>query len=170
MVNSTRAEMTSSSVSHGIAGMNGVVAPDKIECIYVNLFLFPFPAHDDAVGNVCKYTLAPVLVEVKNRFGLRGGQGAFVCANTCRLFAYRPGVIVGASRHRRRREQAIWSVVVEGRGGQRRRRAGARKQGGEGRMVWLVTVGEGGRGRVGGGEACVCRPHHAVGHKAELGP
>jgi hypothetical protein len=56
MVNSTPAEMTSSSVSHGIAGMNGVVVPDKIECIYVNLFLFPFPAHDDAVRNVCKYT------------------------------------------------------------------------------------------------------------------
>jgi hypothetical protein len=76
--------------------MNGVVVPDKIECIYVNLFLFPFPAHDNAVRNVCKYTPALVLAEVKNSLGPGGRRGGFVCANTCRLFAYRSGVIVGA--------------------------------------------------------------------------
>jgi hypothetical protein len=36
-------------------------------------------------------------------------------------------------------------------------------------MIRLVTVGEGGRGGVEGGEARLCRVYHAVGHKAELG-
>ena len=35
--------------------MNRVVVPHKISCIYVNLFLFPFLAHADAVAVVGKY-------------------------------------------------------------------------------------------------------------------
>ena len=63
MMNRTRAEMTSSP-SHGIAEMNCVVVPEKISCIYVNLFLFPFPAHADAVAIVGKY-----LRHARNCFG-----------------------------------------------------------------------------------------------------
>ena len=35
-------------------------------------------------------------------------------------------------------------------------------------MVRLVAIGEGGRGRVEGGEARVCQAHRAVGREAEL--
>ena len=35
--------------------MNGTVVPDKIKRIYVNLFLFPLPAHGNAESNVLKY-------------------------------------------------------------------------------------------------------------------
>ena len=35
-------------------------------------------------------------------------------------------------------------------------------------MVQLVAVGEGGRGRVEGGEVRVCRAHCAVGRETEL--
>ena len=39
---------------------------------------------------------APVLAEVKNSLGPRDGRGGFVCANSCRLYAYRSCVIVSA--------------------------------------------------------------------------
>ena len=35
-------------------------------------------------------------------------------------------------------------------------------------MVQLVNVGDGGRGRVEGGEASVCQAHHAIGPEAVL--
>ena len=58
-------------------------------------------------------------------------------------------------------------MIVEGWGG-RRRRVGARTRGGERGVERLVGVGEGGSGRVEGGEAGVGRAHRAVGREAEL--
>jgi hypothetical protein len=78
--------------------MNGAVVTIKIGHIYVNCFLFPFPAHDDAASAVGEYLRHPYTHFRRNgnRFGPRGGRGAFACANVCRLLAYRSGVIVGA--------------------------------------------------------------------------
>jgi hypothetical protein len=64
--------------------------------IYVNRFLFPFPAHDDPASDVGEYLQHPytVLAEVKDSLGPRGVRAAFACANVCRSLAYRSGVIV----------------------------------------------------------------------------
>ena len=78
--------------------MNGVVVIIKIGHIYVNRFLFPFPAHDDAASDVGEYLRHTYtrFRRGKNSLGPRAGRAAFAYANVCRSLAHRSGVIVGA--------------------------------------------------------------------------